>query len=192
MALHKKATRLEGQGGDTAGGLTQGQRSLRVRRGWIPGSVVFQPQGNPVARPIGGGQDQIQPAVAAPLGDHKGRAQSRKRLQENEPLAIAPQKHKRTPVPAAAPLPEHSHEGFRLPVAIEIDTVEHIARSALLLAGSAGRPRGEQNSLQRLLQNGIREGDRGDGTLDLEEGDRRERRELHQRIAAAPTVRCEG
>jgi hypothetical protein len=77
---------------------------------------------------------------------------------------------------AAAPLPEHSHERFRLPVAIEIDTVEHIARSPLVLAGSAGRPRGEQNALQRLLQDGIREGDRSNGTLDLEEGDRRERR----------------
>ncbi len=192
MALHEIGAPLEGQGGDTAGGLAQGQGCLRLRGGWITGTVVPQPQGSQITHPLRGRQDQIQPAVAAALRDHKGGAQSPDRLQGHKPLAIAPQQHKGTAQPAAAPLSEQGREGFRLPVAIEIDAVEDIPRTTLPLAGSNGSPRGEQHSQERLLQDGIREGDRGDGTLDLEEGARGERRMLHQRKAARPTVRCEG
>jgi hypothetical protein len=113
-------------------------------------------------------------------------------LQGNKALANAPQEQKWTPLLAAAPLPEQSHKGFRLPIAIEIETVEHIPCAALALAGSRRRARGKQNAPQRLLQGGIREGDRGDGTLDLKEGARGKRRQLHRRIERAPTVRCEG
>lgn len=191
MPLHEIGTTPEGEGRDPTGGLVPNLRSRILGRGGIAGAVVLQPQGGRI-RSLRQRQEEIQPAVAAPLGHHQGGAQAGDRLQGNEALAIAPQQQHRTSSRSAAVPPQQGHQGFRLPIAIEIEPVEHVARPALLVAGVTRRPRREQMALKGPFQGRIRKGDRGHRTLYPKDRDRGRRRQLHRRIGRAPTVRCEG